>query len=421
MSRRKKRQSRRQRAAKSQSPGSTGARPSPARFAPEVRQQALDLILRGVRRGTIAKRIGCSTETLRLWARAAGVRIATGERSADPLAAAVPSARPEPITAPAGDTVPVPAVAERAPTAPHDPPAGLSRAEVDGILEYKKRHPTMGPAQIRAQLKRFKGWRISLRAIARALRQNGYELQHRHGRPEEPEPPRRWEAPYRNALWQIDATDLRLADGPWAGVVIIDDFSRFLVNCKLLKNPTSEDIVQMLQEAIHLHGKPLAIYTDRAGPFLCWGREGGLQRFLDEELIDHHVSRAYRPQGRGKVEAAIATLQRELWEVEHFSSIEEARTAVQAFVERYNHQRAHLGIDGLTPADRFYGRWERVLAFVQAESRKRQGLDDLRRAAGISGEILPENHAEVLRLIAVDGELELRFLGHRVRLGKLES
>jgi len=48
-----------------------------------------------------------------------------------------------------------------------------------------------------------------------------------------------------------------------------------------------------------------AIYTDRGGPFRAWGKEGSLGRFLEEELIDHHTTPAYRPQGRGKVEAVI--------------------------------------------------------------------------------------------------------------------
>ena len=60
-----------------------------------------------------------------------------------------------------------PAVAEpAAASAPHDPDAGLGEHEVKTILDYKKKHPSMGPAQIRAQLKQFLGWRVSVKAIA---------------------------------------------------------------------------------------------------------------------------------------------------------------------------------------------------------------------------------------------------------------
>ena len=68
----------------------------------------------------------------------------------------------------------------------------------------------MKPAQIRAQLKRFKGLRLAVRAIARVLRSHGYELTHRGGRPQEEQPPTHWDAPHRNALWQVDLKKVRL-------------------------------------------------------------------------------------------------------------------------------------------------------------------------------------------------------------------
>ena len=373
-------------------------------FPPEVRQQALELILRRVPRAKIAQKFGCSTETLRLWARAAEKELASGGGGV--------TVEPSASSPPEG---------EAPTTAPKDPGAGLAEAEVAAILHYKKRHPTMGPAQLRAQLKRFKGWRISNRAIARVLKQNGYELERRGGRPEEPEPPSSWEAPQRNALWQLDFTEVRIPEGRRALGIILDDFSRFVVGWGLFENPTSEDVVSMLKEAIRLHGKPEAIYTDRAGPFLAWGKQEGLQQFLERELIDHHVSPSYRPQGRGKVEAVLGTVKHELWEVEHFPGEADAVAALERFIDYYNHRRAHLALEGLTPADRFFGRWERVLAHMQAESRRRQGVEALRERAEISREIPPEHRSEILRLVSSGGELELRFFGHRVRLGRIES
>ena len=70
------------------------------------------------------------------------------------------------------------------PYAPTDPANGLSAEEIDGILEYKRQHPSYGPAQLRAQLKRFRGWRISLKAIAKVALGPGEEavLEFRVGR-----------------------------------------------------------------------------------------------------------------------------------------------------------------------------------------------------------------------------------------------
>jgi hypothetical protein len=74
------------------------------------------------------------------------------------------------------------------PYAPADPAQGLGEHEVAAILELKRKHPSMGPAQLRAQLKRFKGWRLSLKAIQRVLRGHGYEPVHRGSRPKGPAP-----------------------------------------------------------------------------------------------------------------------------------------------------------------------------------------------------------------------------------------
>ena len=54
--------------------------------------------------------------------------------------------------------------------------------------------------------------------------------------------------------------------------------------------------------------------------------------FLDEQLIDHSLRTAYRPQGGGKIEAVIQTVQRELWEVVHFESVSDAELELAKFL-----------------------------------------------------------------------------------------
>lgn len=376
-----------------------------------VRRHALGMVASGIRPRLVARQIGVTSEALRLWRRKAEAE------GTMPTAASEP-----PADAQAPPTVPV-TNPVHADTAPHDPGQGLSTAEVEAILDLKKRHPSMGPAQIRAQLKRFKGWRVSGRAIAGVLKRAGYELVHVAARPQGQEHPQRWEAPYRNALWQLDFAELRVGPERVSLLVIEDDFSRFVVGHALFTEPTSEALVEVFRETIRRHGKPEAVYTDRGGAFLAWRNPSDFQRFLDDQLIDHHVSPAYRPQGRGKIEALIKTVQRELWEIEHLESIDHARAALARFVHRYNHARAHLSLDGLTPADRFFGRAPEVLARVEAHSRKRQAAH---LAAHGPDPFLSEEEAlgdgplEVLRLVVQNGTMEIRLLGHRVRLGRLE-
>ncbi len=361
------------------------------RFTDAQRAEALRLIASGLRREEVAKVVGSTTESLRRWRRAA-------EQASPPM-------RP-PTGAADADAPPVAGG------------SGLAPVEVEAILALKQEHPSMGPAQLRAQLKRFRGWRLSTKAIARVLRQHGYRLVHTAARPEGDEQPTRFEAPRRNALWQMDFAEVRVGAERGFVLLLLDDHSRFLVDATLCDAPSSEVAVAALDRALARHGKPEAVYTDRGGAFLAWRDRSSFQRFLEAQLIDHHVSASYRPQGRGKVEALIATLRRELWDVRHFDSMADAQRALAAWVEHYNHRRAHLGIDGLTPADRFFGRAQAVRDALAARLRDRTVAAAATTPVGAPvEEVVAGAPLELLRLVVVDGRAELRFGGGRVDLG----
>jgi transposase InsO family protein len=391
------------------------------RFTAEQRKEALKLIGTGLTKTQIAKVSGTTIESLRRWEKEAAAKGGNGRKGVTPsgggdeaVVAAVevtgPQARPETV--------------KRSPYAPSDPGHGLSEQEQATVLEYKRKHPSMGPAQLRAQLKRFHGWRISIKAIARVLKANGYELVHRGSRPKGPEPIR-FEAVRRNALWQADFAQMRVGAEVLHVLLILDDFSRYVVGHAAADSPSSQVAAKAMREAIARHGKPEAVRTDRGGAFTAFGKDADFGTLLEAELIDHIVGKPYRPQGGGKVESAIGTLRRELWDLEHFADRAQAEARLRSFLAEYNDRRAHMGIDGLTPADRFMGRADRVLAAIDAISRKRQGnLAQLEPLGGAIEEVLGQATGapmEVLRLMIVDGFMELRFCGARVRLGRVQS
>ena len=390
------------------------------RFTEEQKDKARDLLSSGMRPSDVAKVIGTTTQSLTRWKPGAGEQGEQGEQGEGndgaSVAAMVPAAADKPaVDKPKGHS----------PYAPADPANGLSPEEIAGILEYKKDHPSYGPAQFRAQLKRFRGWRISLKAIAKVLKANGYELVHRGSRPKGLKEPTRFEAPRRNAIWQLDFMQLRVAGQVMHVVLALDDFSRFIVGHGVGDEPSTEVVVTAFRAAMARHGKPEAVRTDRGGAFLAFTKESDFGKVLEAELIDHIVGHSYHPQGGGKVESAVGTVKRELWEVEHFATRQQAERRLADFIDDYNHRRAHMGIDGLTPADRFMGRADRVLAEVDAVSRKRQGALAMTQPAGAVVEEVfgPATGAplEVLRLMIVDGVMELRFCGARVRLGRVLS
>jgi len=417
------------------------------RFTAEQRQHALTLVASGVAASEVARIIGTTDKSVRSWTRRAR---ADGTFPVVPVAGS--NGRPPPRNTneqateqtPVADAAPdvrgaeVEAETERAtvaPTehasqrssetpsaqpsiyAPKDPGQGLADYEKDAILNLKKRHPSYGPAQIRAQLKRFNGWRVNIKAIAKVLRDNGYPLVHRGSRPKGPEPIR-FEAPRRNAIWQADFAEMRIVGEKLYLCVMLDDFSRFVVGHALTEHASSEVVIDLLQRAIARHGKPEAFRTDRGGAFVS----KDVADYLEAEVIDHIVGRPYHPQGGGKVESIIGTVRRELWDVEQFEDREHALRRTRNFFNDYNERRAHMGIDGLTPADRFFARADRVLAAVNASSRNRNGAHLVLGKA--FEELVPASNqtpTEVLRFVLVNGKMELRFCGARVELGSIEG
>ena len=404
-------------------------RGSGRRFTQSEKKKALGLIASGMSREAVAKAVGTTSVSVRAWIRKAEMAGTMPTADAAPRASS-PKKSPVVVGGDANERAVEGMSKESKGEAqepsiysPRDPGQGLSNVEESAILDLKKRHPSYGPAQIRTQLKRFKGWRLSIRAIARVLRDHGYELVHRGSRPKGFED-HRFEAPRRNALWQMDFGEFWVGPEKMNLLAAEDDFSRFVVGHCFVPEKSSEVAVRVLLEAMARHGKPESIRTDRGGEFMARAKAGDFSRVLEAEEIDHIVGRAYSPKGGGKIESVIGTVRRELWDVEHFSDRAEATRRVAEFFEEYNYGRAHMGIDGLTPADRFFGRADRVLAAVDEFSRKRQGKAAIMLAAGAPFEevlgIRTGAPLEVLRLVIVEGKMELRFCGARVCLGKIE-
>jgi Integrase core domain len=67
------------------------------------------------------------------------------------------------------------------------------------------------------------------------------------------------------------------------------------------------------------------------------------------------VAAPQRPQTLGKIERFWGTLWRECVGPVVFVDLGDARQRIGHFIDHYNFQRPHQGIDGLVPADRFFG------------------------------------------------------------------
>jgi transposase InsO family protein len=233
----------------------------------------------------------------------------------------------------------------------------ITEAQEKAILDVWKCFPGFGPSQVRGQLRR-QGITVSTRTATQVMKANGYK-----GRIKESKEKDwlRFEASRPLELVQTDIVEWFIHKAKVYLLVLLDDFSRFIVGWRLLEETSTDAVIGMVQESIDRYGKMEEILSDRGFVFYSWRGINRFERYLEEEGIHQTHARPHHPQTLGKIEAFNQRIQKELLRRETFGSVAEARRAIEKWVETYNEQRTHQGLGGfLVPADRFHGRAAQV-------------------------------------------------------------
>jgi len=223
------------------------------------------------------------------------------------------------------------------------------------ILEQRRAHPEHGVRRIRDDLRRQQGLAVSAEKVRTVVNDAGLgqppPIPHRN-----PPSVRRFERALPNALWQIDIFTFHLKRLYQVYLVgIIDDHSRFLVGWGLFRQQTTEAVLEVVKGAIGQWGAPREILSDNGRQFVAWRGETRFQRVLKQQGIGHVRSAPHHPMTLGKIERFWQTLWREFLSEADFASFADATQRIEHWINYYNHQRPHQGIEGQAPADRFYG------------------------------------------------------------------
>ena len=264
---------------------------------------------------------------------------------------------------------------------PRGAPTGsrLSEPTQRAILMLKQSHPEWGVDRIRDVLLRSEGYGASSGAIQRVLCEAGYEVELTGTRPH-PEPAaRRFERARPNQLWQSDLFTflLKRENRRVHLVAFLDDHSRFVVGWSLHASSSGALVREAFEAAVANFGVPEEVLTDNGAQYHSWRGKSAFTKLLERRGVRHIVARPRHPQTLGKTERFWGTLWRECLEGSIFTGLAEARTRIGHFVDHYNFQRPHQGIEGLVPADRFFDAADEVRKTLQA--RVAQNALDLAR------------------------------------------
>jgi transposase InsO family protein len=252
---------------------------------------------------------------------------------------------------------------------PRGGPSGSRLPEITrrAILMMKESHPDWGVEKISAMLSRGPALPACPQAVSRVLHEAGYETEDVPTRPH-PDHVRFFERAKPNQLWQTDLFTfmLKRQNRRVYLVAFMDDHSRFLVGYGLHASQSAALVMEVFRAALSSYGPPEEVLTDNGSQYVTWRGKSAFSKELEKRGIHQVVASPRRPQTLGKIERFWGTLWRECAEAAIFVDLGDAQKRIGLFIDHYNFQRPHQGIDGLVPADRFFGAAPEVLQTLKA-------------------------------------------------------
>lgn len=275
------------------------------------------------------------------------------------------------------------------------PPSDLEAQRDREILEIWRKHPGLGPSQVKNQLRR-QGVKVSVNTVRRVMEEAGYRPPKIKRQPHD----KTFESTRPNQMWHLDFVHRYINRAPTFTLILLDDYSRFVVGHGVDDAERADLVVRTFEAAVERHGKPESVLHDKGAAFWAWRGISRFTKLLTELGVDQVVAEA--KETNGKLEVFNANLQKELFDRHRFYDVGEMRRRLKSHLHFYNHRRTHHALGGLlVPADRHYGRVEEVLARIEAGG---AGEDDPLRGRPL----------ELFKVVSVDGRPEVWLMGQRL-------
>ena len=219
--------------------------------------------------------------------------------------------------------------------------------ELEKLVLELRLNNRFGPMRIRFRLKRKYGVSLGTKSIYNLLKRHklnvlSVKLKRKY---------KRFEMKHPNELVQMDTKGpfyLKASRTKHYFIHAIDDCSRKVVS-KWCNRRTAEEALLVLKEWVKLHCKPMKVMHDGGKEFTSTK----FGNFLNSNGIkDKQIPKGY-PQEQGKVEAYNKIVISEFLQIEELKDEKDGAEKYESFVNSYNYEREHGGINGMTPAEKF--------------------------------------------------------------------
>ncbi|SUC47125.1 Integrase core domain [Providencia stuartii] len=228
----------------------------------------------------------------------------------------------------------------------------LPKSFTDQIVDIvKKNYPDFGPTLAREKLEEIHGLSIGKETLRRLMIRAGLWIPRKMRAPKIHQP--RYRRPCTGELIQIDGCDHDWFEGlgpKCTALVYVDDTTSKIMELLFVQAESTFTYFNATRRYIERHGKPLALYSDKAGIFRinnknAIGGDGHTQFGRAMHELNIQTICAETSQAKGRVERAHSTLQDRLvkeFRLRNISSIEAANAFTDEFIDDYNHRFGKL-------------------------------------------------------------------------------
>lgn len=234
---------------------------------------------------------------------------------------------------------------------PRRPPRGQRRPldVVDrAVLDVARENPTDGTRMVAALAARQLGRGVNRKRVQRLMRE------HRLLQPKRSEGRRRrpgyFQVTRPDELWHLDMTSVWVAEHGWCYLnAAIDCCTREIVDWALDVRCRAQEATAVIEHALQARGVTPGTLTLGTDNGTAYTSRAFRTRLAEREV--RHRRGGYRdPESQAFIESWFSKLKlRCIWR-EEFETLEQARAAIGAYVDRYHH-RPHQGLNYRTPLE----------------------------------------------------------------------
>jgi transposase InsO family protein len=218
---------------------------------------------------------------------------------------------------------------------------------IERLTALSWKHPRYGYRRIVALLRR-EGWTVSKKQVQRLRRLVGLKVKPPKKRVRRRGVSTGWleRATHRHQVWSWDFIHDRTDNGgPLKMLTLIDEYSRQCLAIRPARALKSEDVLEVVKQAVRDHGAPDYLRSDNGSEFIAhvvqdWFREHGIKTIYIEPGS---------PWQNGWIESFHARLRDECLNRELLLNLREARVVIEDFRLDYNQNRPHSRLGYLSP------------------------------------------------------------------------